>query len=560
MAQTTIYDVAINYKLAPGSSATTGMDKLSNQAAKTEKSLAGVGAVMSRLGGVITVGAISAAAGMALAAHEAVKYNSFIEQSTIGIATQQKLLRGGAMSQALEDAKGLFQYYQQAAMASASTTQDFITMHKMIAGAAYMKGMGPEDVKAMTKGAIQLGTVFGEQSWYVGMELKEMMSGVINARQRIPQYLLGISGKTKEDWQKMNEKQRNELMKSALNSSTLAMAGKLVEKSFSGAFTTLKDNLQISLAKVGAPLFETLKGSMNSFNFWLETHPATVKAVIDAVTVKPGAGKSGEMGWGALIWDDMKQFGRKAGSVIAADARRFMSFIPGGALTDKEFLEFPRKLLGMTLDVQGAYQRDTVDRLGGRRYQSEWSQKQLADAQREIDILHQNKIAQERVKSFTPAQQEAYNKLLAPLQSKVDEMRGSTASTGYARWQEATALGLTSIKNVPGKGEVLSMNWEYMTKKMQEAMDTGNDKMVFELRELNLAFNEMSRNGDPVLKAWLVENTKAIEHEKKRPINVTNHIQVQSADPDRFTMGLINAFQQYIHGPTVAASAGYGGF
>jgi hypothetical protein len=219
------------------------------------------------------VGAFGA---LALGKKAFIDFNSSVEMSTISIAAQEKMLLGGRWSDAMSNATGLFKEYQSFASKSIGETKDFLDMHAGIASSAYRAGLGMKDLTSMTKGATVAAIALGERADMVSLDIKQMLAGDVTSRDRTAQILLASQGISQEKFNKLGQQQRNKIIMSALNDPALKDAAKAYGNTFSGAMSAFKDNLSITMGKVGLPLFKAVTKEVQRWNAWIEKNPDVI--------------------------------------------------------------------------------------------------------------------------------------------------------------------------------------------------------------------------------------------------------------------------------------------
>jgi hypothetical protein len=267
---TTTYAIEILYRTKD--QASPAHDKIGASADRAARS---TGGLMSALRGVGTalVGYGALRVGKSLF----IDFNSSIEQSTISLAAQEKMLLGGQWDTAMTHANQLFLDYQQVAKASVGETKDFLDMHKMIASSAMQAGVEMEQLKEMTVGATIAAAALGEESAMVALDVKQMLAGTVGARDRTAQILLASQGISQSKFNASSSKKRASITMAALNDPALKSAAKAMGESFAGVTSTLKDNIQIAMGKIGLPLFKQITAEVQKWNAWIEKNPDKIR-------------------------------------------------------------------------------------------------------------------------------------------------------------------------------------------------------------------------------------------------------------------------------------------
>lgn len=550
-SQSTIYDVQVNYSMS--GNAGQGVKELG---AAAEKAEGGLGGVKGAIEGVVA--ALGLVKAFEFGKKAFIDFNSMLEQSTVSIAAQEKLLKGGKWDKAMQNATELVSYYQQVAKASINTTEDFISMHRTLAGSGYRIGMSNDEIKQMTKGAILLSSAFGESAQYVGLEMKEMMSGIVNARQRIPAIILSSQNKTREEFAKMDAKAKRKLILTALNDPAFAQAAKAMEFTWKGVTSTLKDNIQIAMGKVGLPIFKAISNEVKGWNVWIEDNgqkleeygkkfgEGLISALSTAKEIAAALAPIAELGknLGSEISSMFKEHPWLKEATGLGMLKRFGQAASGTAKGINNALygsENYRRMMGTAGEFQQARRKEE---------KAQWTQSKLeAENGAPLDVTKDPawQAAKKAGDDARQAQIEAQKRTLET---------GAAADFGIVSKTEAN--GLTTYAPTVSKEEATR---QLVTDKIGKV---GEDEIaarrlfiktlyddIFGLQR-SLDFGEAAKKEDERAKKLSPEHAKVNVHIAK--------IEVASPDPDRFVMGMVRSFEQIVENPVTAASTLRGGF
>lgn len=267
----TVYDVITRYRVDDkGRRGFAGIERGAQRASRA------TGMLGSTLRNVI--GGYLAGRALGAAKRALIDYNSRIQQATISLAFQQRLMdKGLGWQQAKRDAAGYFDFYQQVAKKSVGETEDFLSMHQQIAAVAKQYGFIGGEVKDLTKGATIVSQVLGERADLVGLDIKQMIAGQVTARDRVAKLLLASQNVDSRTFNKMAAAQRRGVMMRALKDPAIAEAAKEMEGSFAGVTSTLMDNLKIAFGKVGLPLMKRITAEVKRWNAWIDKNPEKIE-------------------------------------------------------------------------------------------------------------------------------------------------------------------------------------------------------------------------------------------------------------------------------------------
>lgn len=276
MANQTIYDIRLRYLLDDKTS--KGMGAIADQANRAAHATSGLSGVLGRIGGLV-VGTFGArAAGKAL-----IGFNSDLEQAKITMAGMIQLNMGGTWAKNMSTANSLVADFQQMAKASVGTTKDFVDMAQLITRPITAAGGSMKDLKDATQGAVIAGRAFGKDAEYVGRDIESALAGTLTKKDMFARALLEPMGFDTTSFNALDSQKRLDTLIKALNSPTIKDMAKAQENSFAGVTSTLADNLQMTIGKIGLPLFKALTEEVKSWNTWLEQNQDKVKEIADSL-------------------------------------------------------------------------------------------------------------------------------------------------------------------------------------------------------------------------------------------------------------------------------------
>lgn len=275
MSNTTVYDVSIRYDLSDKASA--GLKAIGENASAAGHNAMSLKDALLGIGGAIAGSALIREGKTAF-----IDFNSQLEQSVLGIATMDKMFHKGlSMDQALDNSTKLLGEYQEMARKSTGTTMEFIEMHKGLAPALEVAGASVDDFKTVVKGAmLTTGTLAGGRADLMELAIQEILGGNVTKRERVARAILGTF---KGGIEEFNRRAKADpafalnFLKEKFTDPAIIESAKLAEHSWSGALSTLKDNIEITLGGVGKELYELVKGNLNELNNWIDSHQKEIK-------------------------------------------------------------------------------------------------------------------------------------------------------------------------------------------------------------------------------------------------------------------------------------------
>lgn len=272
MAASTIYDIKVAYDLTDRASA--GLKRIGDEAARADKSTTSLTSTLRGLAtGALAVGAFS------LGKKMFIDFNAEVENQTLGLATIINHNLGGGFAGAQKQAESLFDVYQEAAKKSTATTKDFLAMSRAIASPIFQAGLGMKDLEEFTIGAVVAVKAFNEDAELAARDIEQALAGTLSKKDRFARALLAPLGMDTEQWNRLKIEKRAALLRQMLTADSIKSAAKAQENSFSGVFSTLQDNLQIFLGKIGKPLFAAITAELKSWNDWIAKNPMKLQEI-----------------------------------------------------------------------------------------------------------------------------------------------------------------------------------------------------------------------------------------------------------------------------------------
>lgn len=275
---TTVYEIHARY-MFDDRGATQGVRKLTQQTA----TLAGAWrTVRDSVRGFTDVWYSARAAMMGMQAIKAplVDFNAELEQARITMAGMLRLNLGGNFTAHFGEATEMVKDFQQIAKVSVGTTMDFVRMAQMITRPVTAAKLGMQDLRDITAGAVVAARAMGIQAEMAALDIEQGLMGMLTKRERFLRALIEPIGFTDTAaFNKLTAEKRAEVIRTALTQPAIREMAKAQELSFEGVTSTLADNLQIALGKVGLPLFQRLTEEVRSWNTWIEANGSRIEEI-----------------------------------------------------------------------------------------------------------------------------------------------------------------------------------------------------------------------------------------------------------------------------------------
>ena len=228
-------------------------------------------------------GAVIGAFGIQEAKKALIGFNADMEATKIGLSAMIQGNRGGDWDKATEQAAGLFQEFQRFSQLTPVTTKEMTEFGRGVAVATFQAGGGIANLTRITEQGVVAAKAFGYGSAYASLELTEMLMGNVNKRMMFARQLLGIAKMTEEEFKALNSEKRMAVVERVLGSDAMRNAAKAFGDSFAGVTSTFEDKLQITIGKVGLPLFKAITAEVKRWNEWLDQNDDKIRKLSDSV-------------------------------------------------------------------------------------------------------------------------------------------------------------------------------------------------------------------------------------------------------------------------------------
>jgi hypothetical protein len=284
----TNYVVRTKYEVHGAPDAARKVDEVGRAADRSARSAGGLKAsLMSAFAMAGGAGAIM------LAKRSLVDFNATLEGNKSTMAGLLMMNTGGGWEKNQEKSNALVDRFLIRAKETSATMADLALMGQWVTASVTAAGGSMKTLENITVGAAVAGKALGRETGDAGREISQMIGGRVEAVDVFGRQLLRSIGYA--DYQKFNklkESQRLKLTEQALNQPALRAMAKAQSNQYAGVMSTLQDNLQITLGKVGLPLMKEITEEVKLWNSWIEKHPEKIAEMVRDVgsALKSGFG------------------------------------------------------------------------------------------------------------------------------------------------------------------------------------------------------------------------------------------------------------------------------
>lgn len=284
----TIYRIINQYEVQDRT--TKKVRSMERSMTKASASGLGLKRILLGLGGMF-----AARAAFGLGKRALIDYNSQLEQAKIQTATILRVGFGGSMQKNLGRANDLVGELQKRAAKSTATTEEMVFFMSNIAGPVTKAGLAMKDLGRFTASAVVAAKVFGEERT-AGFDVKQALTAGVTIKDRFANQLLQIEGIERTAFNKLKVNARLRVLQRALDSKAIQGAAEAQAGSFAGVTSTLKDNMQIALGKIGIPLMKRLTAEAKKAVKWI----SSAEGMMKIKDLSDKIGKSLVTGFGAM--------------------------------------------------------------------------------------------------------------------------------------------------------------------------------------------------------------------------------------------------------------------
>jgi len=199
-------------------------------------------------------------------------YNSSLEDSKTVISGMLSLFTGASIDKTWDRAAISVERFQQMAAKSSLTTKELVETAQGLTRPLIQVGVKMTDIENITFGVANAAKAFGMSGAVVSMDIEQALRGGVGERDRFIKSMLAQKGieLSGDQFNAKNQAERIAILKKALTSPAITAMAEKQAGTFSGVLSTLEDNLQIALGKVGMPLFKAITEEVKSWNGWMD--------------------------------------------------------------------------------------------------------------------------------------------------------------------------------------------------------------------------------------------------------------------------------------------------
>lgn len=270
MAITTQYDVRLRYMME---------DRASRQMRALERNARGAATGLGRVtSGLVALGA--GAFGLQKAGSALIGFNATVQDTKLQIAGMLALARKTDLNVELKTADDLFARLQARAKSLPGTTAEYAKMAGMITQPIIDAGLSMKDLEDLTVNSVVAAKALGVAADVAARDIDQALRGQFHSVDVFTGKILGSAGFKGEDgrakFNAMSTSGRAETLRAALMQKQLTQLAAAQGQTFNGIFSTFRDNLEMTLGKVGMPLFRAITKELQGWNTWLDQNQAKV--------------------------------------------------------------------------------------------------------------------------------------------------------------------------------------------------------------------------------------------------------------------------------------------
>jgi hypothetical protein len=263
----TKYNVVVDFKA--NDHATKIIDNIGKSSERTAKSTGSLSSSLMGLGGAVAGSRLLGMAKTAL-----IGFNSSLEDSRTVMAGMLQMNVGGNWEKNMDRATASVDRFQQMAKTSALTTKDLVGMAQMIEGPLLQAGAGMKSIEDLTFGAANAAKAFQIPAEMAALDIQQAINGTLSSKDRFAQSLLAQKGVgiSSDSFNKKSSGERLDILGKALKSDAISKMAESQSNTMTGVVSTLQDNIEMALGKVGLPLFKAITKEIEGWNAWFDAN------------------------------------------------------------------------------------------------------------------------------------------------------------------------------------------------------------------------------------------------------------------------------------------------
>ena len=273
-ASDTVYRVRTVYETDDGAS--NGIKAIGKEADRASKKTGMLKQALMGFAAFAGYKALGAAKGALI------DFNVEMEQARIQMAGLMQLNVGGTFNANMSKASDLVGKLQQRAKKSVGTTQDMVEMASMITRPVLAAGLGMQDLEDITANATVAAKAFGMEAGQAALDIEQALMGTLGKKDRFARALLEPMGMDTTKFNALSAKERAKALADAMRQEGITKMAEAQAGSFAGVTSTLKDNIQMALGRVGLPLMQAITREVQKINRYFDENGEQLEAFADS--------------------------------------------------------------------------------------------------------------------------------------------------------------------------------------------------------------------------------------------------------------------------------------
>jgi hypothetical protein len=194
-------------------------------------------------------------------------FNSAVEQSQLKLATMitaNYVANWDQATKAAEEMRGKFQEIAETVPVTANEMSQFADR----ISSAYkgnLNDLAEFSARAAVISKVMVGSAEGG-----AMQITRMLAGQVSERQAMGKALLNSMGMNSQQWKALTAEQRTTKLSTAVQSDTFKDMQKTLGDTYQGVTEVFKDKVEVTLARIGMPLFKAITAEVKSWSEWMD--------------------------------------------------------------------------------------------------------------------------------------------------------------------------------------------------------------------------------------------------------------------------------------------------
>lgn len=153
---------------------------------------------------------------------------------------------------------------------------DLVNIFQTIAPNTFRGGLGADQTRELAAQTMAAAAIMRLPMHVAAREMSGLIEGRAGAHNILGLRMMGLAGDKAKEFNHLSEEDRLKRLSGAMKNLVTPDVLNAFQHSFTGLFSTAKQNFKTTAMLIGESLFEHTKGSLEKVNNWFDTHQGTI--------------------------------------------------------------------------------------------------------------------------------------------------------------------------------------------------------------------------------------------------------------------------------------------